>query len=87
MTNIKNVRIDCNAGKGEIVTFVEHCEAESFRIGDASDNRSEERVTIKSRTFPTYARSPGFAAQQLARHMAQVVLASLPGVPVELYGA
>jgi hypothetical protein len=84
--SIESVRIECNASKGEIRTIVKHAE-QSFRVGDASDNRSEERVTITERCFPTYSRTPGAAAVSLARSMARYTLATLPGVPVALYGA
>ncbi len=83
---INRITIECNAAKGEIVTIVEHDE-QTFRVGDASDNRSDERVTIRSRVFPTYSRTPGDACVALARSMARFALQNVPGVPVTLYGA
>ncbi len=80
------VEIHCNAAKGEIRTTVRH-DAESFRVGDASDNRSDERVTISERTFPVYAATPGAATVAMARSMHRYTLANVPGVPVQLYGA
>lgn len=86
MARVTRVTILCNANKGEIRSIVEH-EEETFRVGDASDNRSDERVTISSRTFPTYSRTPGAACVVLARSMARHALKTLPGVPVQLFGA
>lgn len=86
MAKVNRVTIHCNAAKGEIVSIVEHDE-ESFRVGDASDNRSEERVTIRSRTFPTYSRTPGASCVSLARSMARQARSLMPSVPVVLFGA
>jgi len=83
---ILSIVISCNAAKGEIRTTVTH-DPESFRVGDASENRSEERVTISERTFPTYGRAPGAATVQLARSMMRYTRSTLPSVPVQLYGA
>lgn len=86
MARVNRVTIHCNAAKGEIVSIVEHDE-ESFRVGDASDNRSEERVTIRSRAFPTYSRTPGASCVSLARSMARQARSLMPSVPVVLFGA
>lgn len=83
---ILSIHIECNAAKGEILTTVHH-EPESYRVGDASENRSDERVTVSQRTFPAYSRTPGAAAVSLARSMARYTRATLPSVPVSLYGA
>ena len=85
-TRFTSIHIECNALKGEIVTTVKH-EAESYRIGDASDNRSDERVTIEQRTFPVYSRTPGACCVAMARSMRSDIVARLPSVPVSLYGA
>jgi hypothetical protein len=83
---ITRVSIACNAAKGEIVTTVQHT-PETFRIGDASDNRSDERITIQTRQFPVYAATPGVSCQALARSMRAEAMRRLPSVPVELFGA
>lgn len=80
------VEIDCNGAKGEIRTTVRH-EPQSYRVGDASDNRSDERVTTSLRSFPAYGRTPGESTLALARSMAIYARAQLPGIPVALYGA
>lgn len=83
---IISVEIDCNALKGEIRTTVKH-DPQTMRVGDASENRTDERVTHSLRSFPTYGRSPGAATLQLARFMAEHTRAQLPDVPVRLFGA
>lgn len=80
------VHIDCNPLKGEITSVIRH-EPVSFRIGDASENRTDERVTIEQRTFKAYGRSPGIATERLAQSMFAMALRTFPGVPVQLYGA
>jgi hypothetical protein len=86
--NIASVEIACNALKGEIVTTVTHTEPEYHHIGDPEDTRAgSSKVRIALRTFYTYGRTPGAATQALARFMAGETLASLPGVPVAVYGA
>jgi len=85
-TRFTSIHIECNAIKGEIVTTVKHL-PETYRIGDASDNRTDERVTIEQRSFPVYSRTPGAACIALARSMRAEVAARLPSVPVSLYGA
>lgn len=83
---VRAVHIDCNSLKGEIVSVIRH-DAVSMRVGDASDNRSEERVTTSQRVLKCYGKTPGAATVGLARAVRDYALRTFPGVPVELYGA
>mgnify|MGYP001573332871 CR=1 FL=1 len=88
VSRILTVTINCNALKGEIATEVTH-EPEYHHLGDPCDTRTAEqgKVRIAARRFVTYSRTPGDNARSLARSMLETTLRTLPGIPVELFGA
>lgn len=87
--NVSRIEIDCNAHKGEIRTTVHHRVPEVHHLGDPNDTRNTVtgKVEIKARRFYAYGRTPGQMTARLARFMRDEVVASLPGIPVSLYGA
>ena len=79
MSNINAVSIVCNVLKGEIVTTVDH-EPETSTVGEVADHRGDEKVVIRRRVFPAYARCPIGTANKLYRE----AMFACPGVPVSL---